>query len=132
MTTIHSTRRTFLKAAVGGLVAGTAAPYYWTSALAKAEPATDKLGVASIGVGGRGSGIGHSAGGLGVMLACADVDRSHAERFAEKYKGKCEVYTDYRKVLDRKDVDLVTIGTPDHWHVKIAIEALLAGKDVYC
>ena len=42
------------------------------------------------------------------------------------------MYEDYRKVLDRKDIDIVTIVTPDHWHSKIAIEAMQAGKDVYC
>ncbi len=39
---------------------------------------------------------------------------------------------DYRKILDRKDIDVVTIVTPDHWHSKIAIEAMQAGKDIYC
>ena len=48
------------------------------------------------------------------------------------FNGKCEVYTDYRQVLDRPDVDVVTIGTPDHWHSKIVIDALKAGKDVHC
>ncbi len=47
-------------------------------------------------------------------------------------KGKADAYGDYRKVLDRNDIDVVSIVTPDHWHVKIAIEALQAGKHVFC
>src|SRR5205807_2354406 len=43
-----------------------------------------------------------------------------------------DVYEDYRKLLDRKDIEVVTIVTPDHWHSMIAIEAMKAGKDVYC
>ncbi len=131
MPTTDANRRDFLKTAAV-VTAGVTAPYVWTRQSARAQAANDRLGVASIGVGGRGSGIGHDAGRRGNMVACADIDRSHAERFASKYDGKCEVFADYRKVLDRKDVDIVTIGTPDHWHVKIAIEAMQAGKDVYC
>lgn len=127
-----SNRREFLKSTSGLIAAGVVAPYFWTGSVAEAASANDKLGVGSIGVGGRGSGIGHEAGGRGNMVACADVDRQHAEKFAAKYGERCEIYSDYRKVLDRKDVDVVTIGTPDHWHAKIAIEALQAGKDVYC
>ena len=69
---------------------------------------------------------------LGNMVAVADVNLVHAEAFADDYEGRCEVYQDYRKLLERKDIDVVTIGTPDHWHVKIAIDAMQAGKDVYC
>jgi predicted dehydrogenase len=130
------TRRDFLKTGGAAAAAGMAVPYFFTGATAKAdEPSSDKLVVAAIGVGGRGSDIGRQAAKLGNMVACADVHLGHAHRFAEgigKMGGKCRVYQDYRKVLDRKDVQAVTIGTPDHWHVKIAIEAMRAGKDVYC
>ena len=47
-------------------------------------------------------------------------------------RGKADAYVDYRKVLERKDIDVVSISTTDHWHVKIAIEALQAGKHVFC
>ncbi len=132
MTRTRTTRRGFLKTSTGAAVAVFTIPYFTSPTCAAADSGQDKLRVAAIGVGGRGSGIGHDAGGKGVMLACADVDRTHAERFAARYDGKCEIYSDYRQVLDRNDVDVVTIGTPDHWHVKIAVEAMLAGKDVYC
>ncbi|NUQ64923.1 MAG: Gfo/Idh/MocA family oxidoreductase [Pirellulales bacterium] len=125
----RSTRRTFLKT-TAGLAA--AVPYFWTSASAQEEAANDKLGVAAIGVGGRGSGIGQQAASLGNLVACADVHRQNAEKFAQPYGFRCDIYTDYRKVLDRKDVDVITCGTPDHWHIKIAIDAMEAGKDVYC
>lgn len=132
MTQTRSTRRSFLKKTTGAAGIAVVAPYIWTSSRAMAEDANSRLTVAAIGVGGRGTGIGHQAGRLGNMVACADVDREHAERFAERYSGKCQVYDDYRKILDRKDVEAITCGTPDHWHVRIAIDALKAGKDVYC
>jgi predicted dehydrogenase len=126
------TRRDFLRTGAG-MAAGIAAPYVFSSAMAKAaESKNDKLTVASIGVGGRGSEIGEQAAKLGNMVACADVHLGHAHEFAKDLRAKCQVYQDYRKVLDRKDVEAVTIGTPDHWHVKIAIDAMNAGKDVYC
>ena len=74
-------------------------------------------------------------------MAVCDVDSSRANGAKEKVKGiqdkkgagrDIAVYGDYRKVLDRKDIEVVTIVTPDHWHSKIAIEAMQAGKDVYC
>jgi len=107
-------------------------PNVWVSQFTWAESASERLNVAAIGVGGRGTEIGRQAASLGNMVACADVHRKNAENFAQPYEGRCEIYGDYRKVLDRQDIDAVTIGTPDHWHVKIAIDAMKAGKDVYC
>ena len=127
----HVSRRSFLTSSTVLAAAG-AAPYVFTSRAAKAKAANDRLGIGAIGTGGMGSGIGHGAGGRGEMRACADADTTRAERFAERYEGRCAVYQDYRRVLDRDDIQVVTIGTPDHWHTKPAIEALQAGKHVYC
>jgi myo-inositol 2-dehydrogenase / D-chiro-inositol 1-dehydrogenase len=129
----NRTRREFLKTTAGVAVAGIAAPYVFTGAMAgAAEAKNDKLGVAAIGVGGRGSEIGRQAARQGAMVACADVHLGNAQGFAKKIGGNCAVYQDYRKVLERRDVEAVLIGTPDHWHVRIALDALAAGKDVYC
>ena len=67
------------------------------------------------------------------VVAVCDVDRQHAERGQKDLSdGKANIYEDYRAVLDRPDIDVVGIFTPDHWHTKIAIEAMQSGKDVYC
>jgi len=77
------------------------------------------------------------------VLAICDVDTTRREdgkkRVDEFYtknpdKGSvgCKAYNDFRDVLARKDIDMVYIGTPDHWHAAQAIAAMRAGKDVYC
>ncbi len=128
-----SSRREFLRKSAGIAAAGAAIPYFWTSETARADDSRlDKPALALIGAGGRGNGIGQQARQLANIVACADVRRGNAERFAGLSRVKCQVYTDYRKVLDRKDVEAILCATPDHWHTKIAVEALRAGKDVYC
>lgn len=128
-----SNRRGFLKKSAGLAAAGFVAPYFMTGAAAQStESKKDKLNIAAIGVGGRGSGISFDAAHYGNMVACADVNSDAAKRFAQAFKGKCEAFTDYRKVLERPDIDAIICGTPDHWHTKIAIETLKAGKHIYC
>lgn len=129
-----ATRRQFVQASAAFGLASSA-PLILPK-LCSAQPPSDRLGVACIGVGGRGSGIGAEAADLGQIIACCDVSASNAHNFADgqvKKQRQCKVYNDYREMLDKEPgIDLVTIGTPDHWHVKIAIDAMKAGKHVYC
>lgn len=78
------------------------------------------------------------------ILAIAEVYKGKANRFTEKVEGyftkhpqapgktEIAVYSDFRKLLDRKDIDAVVIATPDHWHAAMAVRAAQAGKDIYC
>ena len=67
----------------------------------------------------------------GDVVAIADVDRHVREQARAGFGSTPAIYEDYRKLLDNKNVDVVMIGAPDHWHVKMAIDACRAGKHVY-
>ena len=67
----------------------------------------------------------------GDVVAICDVDRQMAEKAREQFGGQAELYDDHRRMLERKDLDVITIGTPDHWHTAMVIDACRAGKDVY-
>jgi predicted dehydrogenase len=133
----RQTRRSFLQGSAGLAAAGALAPYFFTATGTAADDQpkskNDRHRIGCIGNGGMGNGDARAAANYGDIVAVCDVDRKHAQALSEKLtKGKAEVFEDYRKLLDRKDIDVVTISTPDHWHARIAIAALKAGKDVYC
>ncbi len=136
------TRRTALKA---GLLAG-AAPYVLGSARLTASDrpaANDRFALAAIGVRGRGDRLMRWAMGNNAveMVAVCDVDRGVLSKAVEKVRrhhasrgrqrAGVQACADFREVLARDDVDGVILGTPDHWHVPMAIAAVEAGKDVY-
>lgn len=129
-----STRRGFLKTTGSAMAAGLMLPEFLgdlSYGLAQeTKSSADRLRLGSIGVGGQGTGIMNRGMDYADLIAVCDVDRDHAER--AKGESKADIYEDYRELLDRQDIDIVTIGTPDHWHTKIAIDAMQAGKDVYC
>ncbi len=135
MKTQTPSRRDFLKNSVAAAAIG-AVPYFtWTQRAFANADANDRPRMGLIGLGGMGTGDGIAHARFADILAVCDVDTRHAERAqkSEKIgKGKADLYTDYRKVLERNDIDVVGIDTPDHWHSKIAIEALQAGKHVFC
>lgn len=66
------------------------------------------------------------------IVAAADVYKKHLDGFpAESHGVKLDKYEDYRRILDRKDIDAVIVATPDHWHAKMTVDACEAGKHVY-
>jgi predicted dehydrogenase len=83
-----------------------------------------------------GFGSAPSVRAYGDYVAVCDADSSRRDRAAtlvKEWSGAApDVVADYRAIIDRHDIDVIHISTPEHWHVKVAIEAMLAGKDVYC
>jgi predicted dehydrogenase len=128
-------RRDFLKKTVA---AGTAAsiPYFFSqpkTLASETRAKNDRIPIAMIGAGGMGNGNMNAAKEWVDVVAIADVDQSRLESTNQaRSGGKADIYKDYRDILDRDDIKVVHIATPDHWHTKPLIEAMYAGKDVYC
>jgi len=120
----QSSRREFLGKTAGTVAAMAAVPAfnpYWTSSAQGAPFASqDRLRVGCIGLGGMGTGDAHDHNRFADIIAVCDVDANHRERARndEKIgKGKAESVEDYRRVLENKNVDVVSIVTPDHWRL---------------
>jgi predicted dehydrogenase len=140
-----STRRQFLQGSTAtALGVALSAPYFALSSpkSVRAQAPSDRVRLAAIGVGSRGYGNLHEFNGLADVVAICDIDSEYGiarvlknPNIGKKDGDKVtppDAYDDYRRVLDRDDVDAVSIGTPDHWHTKMAIEAMQAGKHVFC
>jgi predicted dehydrogenase len=122
-----TTRRNFLGATTAAATLAAQAGAQQT-----ASP-NDRLQIALIGAGDQGMGDlrwALAAGGV-EMVAAADVYDGRLERCKELWGKQVFTTRDYREILARPDVDCVIVATPDHWHTKISVDAMNAGKDVY-
>jgi myo-inositol 2-dehydrogenase / D-chiro-inositol 1-dehydrogenase len=126
------TRRRFVQT-TAGLAAAANLPHWFTERARAEESKNDQPIFGCIGLARQGTYIAKRAkdNGANVVAVC-DVWRKQCEAAKAEHFEKADIYEDYRKLLDRKDIEAVTIGTPDHWHTAIALAALDAGKHVYC
>ena len=136
-------RRRFLESTLQNGIAASVGASAVTGLLAQATGAgnktqpSEKINVACIGVRGRGDGLLRTFAGqkdVNILYVCdidANVLASRSSAVEKITKRQIQRVSDYRKILDDKNVDAVTIGTPDHWHALPAIHACQAGKDVY-
>ncbi len=125
-------RRTFIQ---GSLAAGAAISLYPNSTFGKSKDSPNEaIRVAVIGLNNRGRS--HIKGFSKHVVALCDCDsrvlENRAKEFERQYGRKVDTYTDYRKLLERQDIDVVTVATPNHVHANIGIAALQAGKHIYC
>lgn len=127
----ESSRRTFLGTAAVGAFAGLSLRQPLSAAV-KPRHRVERAGVGSIGLRYQGSVIANKAAMYGDIVAVCDVDKNVRDTAKAAFGSTPRDFEDYQDLLARKDVDIVTIGTPDHWHSKMVIDACRAGKDVYC
>lgn len=124
------TRRGFLS--TSAVLCGLPASVYRAAVLAQEKP-SERVRIGSIGVGRQGTGNlrGFKNQKGAQLVAVCDVDTGHLAE-AAKLLDKPQTYSDFRKLLDAKDIDAVVVTTPDHWHALQTVMACRAGKDVYC
>ena len=143
----HLTRRGFLRNSVGAVAGAAMAPTIVPASVFGADAPSSRITVGMIGMGRQAyySNVKTFLGFSDVqVVAVCDVDAwrlENARKAVDEYYAKgqrsgafkdCSVYRDYRDLLARQDIDAVMISTPDHWHVPMAIDAAVAGKDISC
>ncbi len=135
MTRRTVSRRQFLQGTAGVVAAGMVNPCFASIGTPGANK-YDRPRVGCIGLGDRWQIVGTEAMKFGEVVAVSDVDQKRLEAGREKCSRAQDRlpdgYEDYRLLLARSDIDAVVIVTPDHWHTKMSIDAMKAGKDVYC
>ena len=139
-TSFNISRRAFVKkcslaAAASGLPLWFVERQLLAAAPDQKRPAPNaRPGIALVGCGGMGRGDAANASRFGDIVALCDVDQTHVEAVAKQFsigEKKPGQYSDFRKLLEREDVQVVINATPDHWHTLVNLSAIKAGKDVY-
>jgi predicted dehydrogenase len=138
------TRRGFLRTAAAAALSGPWLVAASTLGRAQVPAASQRIAVGIIGVGGRGTAHLQALVSESQVVAVADpqlprrvaakdfVERHYAEAAAQATFRGCAAYNDFRELLARRDIDAVSICTPDHWHAALAVAAAASGKDVLC
>ena len=138
----NDSRRKFIKGIAGSALAATIPQIVKASRNERTEQlklrdyysANDNINVALIGAGGMGTGdaqTARSVPGVKIVAAC-DLFDPRLEEAKKNFGADIFTTRDYKEILIKKDIDAVIIGTPDHWHKEIAVDALNNGKHVYC
>ena len=125
-------RRGFVKAAGAAVALPTIITSKALGAPDGTPPASDRIVMAAIGIGGRGSGVlSQFMRDKRIQLA-AVCDVKHSALAKWKTNKDVTTHIDYRDICARDDIDMILCGTPDHWHAQVTIDAMKSGKDVYC
>ena len=127
-------RRHFLKKTAQTAALTCFVPYTFTVVKAS-EMKNDRPNIGVIGCGGRGEHDAVLAARFGDIVALADVNDLQSDRLRRRPEARCKedvgVYRDYRRLLDRKDIDVVIQATTDHWHTQVNADTLRSGRDLY-